>query len=102
AHPASTIPSLSLHDALPIWDPADGQSGRGRKLPGDYEWKDRDGDGRITAMDQFELGVEVPHTTGGLNNSFSYKNFSLNIFVDWRSEEHTSELQSRENLVCRL
>lgn len=65
------------------WDPADGQSVRGRKLPGDYEWKDRDGDGRITAMDQFELGVEVPHTTGGLNNSFSYKNFSLNIFVDW-------------------
>src|SRR5690606_32075942 len=23
-------------------------------------------------------------------------------FSDWRSEEHTSELQSRENLVCRL
>src|SRR5690606_41993328 len=23
-------------------------------------------------------------------------------FVDFRSEEHTSELQSRENLVCRL
>src|SRR5690606_41770491 len=22
--------------------------------------------------------------------------------LDWRSEEHTSELQSRENLVCRL
>src|SRR5690606_41568861 len=22
--------------------------------------------------------------------------------VSWRSEEHTSELQSRENLVCRL
>src|SRR5690606_39853088 len=22
--------------------------------------------------------------------------------IDWRSEEHTSELQSRENLVCRL
>src|SRR5690606_41043733 len=24
------------------------------------------------------------------------------IYVDGRSEEHTSELQSRENLVCRL
>src|SRR5690606_40625873 len=24
------------------------------------------------------------------------------IFVAFRSEEHTSELQSRENLVCRL
>src|SRR5690606_41652865 len=22
--------------------------------------------------------------------------------IEWRSEEHTSELQSRENLVCRL
>lgn len=65
------------------WDPADQQSIRGRKLPGDYEWKDRNGDGRINNMDQFELGVTVPHTTGGLNNSFSYKNFSLNIFVDW-------------------
>lgn len=65
------------------WDPADGQNIRGRKLPGDYEWMDRNGDGRINNMDQFELGVTVPHTTGGLNNSFSYKNFSLNVFVDW-------------------
>ncbi|MEH6306052.1 TonB-dependent receptor [Olivibacter sp. CPCC 100613] len=65
------------------WDPADGQNIRGRKLPGDYEWVDRNGDGRINNMDQFELGVTVPHTTGGLNNSFSYKNFSLNVFVDW-------------------
>src|SRR5690606_40503842 len=24
------------------------------------------------------------------------------ISLSWRSEEHTSELQSRENLVCRL
>src|SRR5690606_39924575 len=24
------------------------------------------------------------------------------LAVQWRSEEHTSELQSRENLVCRL
>src|SRR5690606_40378408 len=24
------------------------------------------------------------------------------ILTEWRSEEHTSELQSRENLVCRL
>src|SRR5690606_40502348 len=26
----------------------------------------------------------------------------LDVFVEPRSEEHTSELQSRENLVCRL
>lgn len=65
------------------WHPADRQPVRGRKMAGDYEWVDRDGDGRITSRDQFELGVTVPHTTGGLNNSFSYKNLSMNIFVDW-------------------
>ena len=29
------------------------------------------------------LGYTVPHSTGGLNNNFTYKNFTLNIFVDW-------------------
>src|SRR5699024_12238002 len=28
--------------------------------------------------------------------------FAPNRFKDWRSEEHTSELQSRFDLVCRL
>src|SRR5690606_2533131 len=31
----------------------------------------------------------------------SYDRSQVGLFV-WRSEEHTSELQSRENLVCRL
>src|SRR5690554_7088267 len=26
----------------------------------------------------------------------------IGAFLDWRSEEHTSELQSRPHLVCRL
>ena len=53
------------------------------KQAGDYEWKDRDGDGKITAKDQYELGVTVPHTTGGLNNTLRYKNFTLSIYLDW-------------------
>src|SRR5690606_41540196 len=28
--------------------------------------------------------------------------FDSKHYREWRSEEHTSELQSRENLVCRL
>src|SRR5690606_40801049 len=28
--------------------------------------------------------------------------WAIRFFLDERSEEHTSELQSRENLVCRL
>ncbi len=65
------------------WSTTDKKSVKGRKSVGDYEWMDRDGDGKISNVDQFELGVTVPHTTGGLNNSFTYKNFSLNVFVDW-------------------
>src|SRR5690606_40711104 len=39
------------------------------------------------------------------HNNNSYSNGSNTNFYYWcrnRSEEHTSELQSRENLVCRL
>src|SRR5690606_18727288 len=39
----------------------------------------------------------------GYNNLFqAYKPIKLLICKELRSEEHTSELQSRENLVCRL
>src|SRR5207302_10038714 len=30
------------------------------------------------------------------------QNYRVNVIEAFRSEEHTSELQSRENLVCRL
>lgn len=65
------------------WHPIDRQEVRGRKMAGDYEWVDRDGDGRITSRDQFELGVTVPHTTGGLSNTITYRNLSMSVFVDW-------------------
>src|SRR5690606_40293053 len=39
----------------------------------------------------------------GSGAPFSGPAFGLNGATNnWRSEEHTSELQSRENLVCRL
>src|SRR5690606_15813091 len=41
--------------------------------------------------------LRFPHSVGLLYSSFTY---FLGFKV--RSEEHTSELQSRENLVCRL
>src|SRR5690606_40129442 len=39
------------------------------------------------------LGLPVPDVAGGVGGEHA---------LDERSEEHTSELQSRENLVCRL
>ena len=55
----------------------------GGKRVGDYEWADRNGDGQITKADQFCLGTTVPPFTGGLNNTFRLKNWSLSIYLDW-------------------
>jgi TonB-linked SusC/RagA family outer membrane protein len=48
--------------------------------PGYIKVKDVDGDGKITAADRQIMGQLDPKVLCGLNNSFSYKNFSLNIF----------------------
>lgn len=61
----------------------------GRKDIGDYEWKDRPGstrmDGRqiINAEDQFLLGYALPHSTGGIGNTFRYRNWTLNVYMDY-------------------
>jgi TonB-dependent starch-binding outer membrane protein SusC len=47
---------------------------------GDLMFKDRNGDGIINADDQTFLGSPIPKVQLGLNNSFHYKNFDLNIF----------------------
>lgn len=65
------------------YDYRTGKFTKGQKFAGDYEWKDRNDDGKITEVDQFELGVTVPHSTGGLTNTFNYKNFSLRVYLDW-------------------
>src|SRR5690349_23414741 len=85
--PATTeIYTLSLHDALPIY-----------RLAGDGSVL-REVFGRPQASDRLHArrdrsrelpGVERPRTFGRED-------------LQRRSEEHTSELQSRRDLVCRL
>src|SRR5690606_41892775 len=78
------LSTLSLHDALPILDAAEIGSAiqqvRGECVPQcmrrRFQVETRD----------FEMLVEHPRDAARRQ----------------RSEEHTSELQSRENLVCRL
>lgn len=55
----------------------------GRKFPGDMEWVDQDGDGRITQFDQVVLGYNEPHTWGGISNRLTYGNFILNLHMDF-------------------
>src|SRR3712207_8476404 len=72
------IYTLSLHDALPIWDQPE------RVVVGA---------GLDRAEDLLRLGgrEDELHVLRGLLDQ-----------LEQRSEEHTSELQSRQYLVCRL
>src|SRR5205085_11471013 len=101
-HPSRPAPSsLSLHDALPIFDdeqsvalhPADGLAHGGAALP------EALGDAGPQRDDAFLLELEDGPQVhlGGIDESAHAL-----ILPPRRSEEHTSELQSQSNLVCRL
>src|SRR5690606_42130679 len=69
-----------------------------------------DGNGRGVGGDDGVFTNHIFHFTQNdvfnfrvLNNRFNYQVNGFEVAVaQGRSEEHTSELQSRENLVCRL
>lgn len=50
---------------------------------GDVNWEDIDKNGIIDAKDRSILGNAQPKFTGGFNNDFSYKGFSLNVFFQF-------------------
>src|SRR3712207_8362786 len=77
------IYTLSLHDALPISSDPHGEG-----------WADRDGDQARAAMSLcFQI---TPAAPAAVRPRLDLVQHTL------RSEEHTSELQSRQYLVCRL
>src|SRR3712207_8333407 len=86
--PATTeIYTLSLHDALPIWPAA---SLRGHP-PGDHDrLEEEDGCTRHPALAHRHRRCHRGGDRGAEREAAG------------RSEEHTSELQSRPYLVCRL
>lgn len=50
--------------------------------PGNAKLADLDGDGKITAADRTVMGNKLPVYTIGFGNDFSYKNWSLSIFMN--------------------
>lgn len=50
--------------------------------PGDSKYLDVNGDQTINTSDRTILGNSFPKLTYGINNSFSYKNFDFNFFID--------------------
>ena len=49
--------------------------------PGDNKYLDYDGDGKITSKDKHIIGNALPKFVWGFSNSFSYKNFDLNVML---------------------
>src|SRR3712207_7292746 len=76
------IYTLSLHDALPIW---------GRSCP--LYWLTE-----INNTDKHRLILVV----GAKPAFLTLSHWAADEKPNMRSEEHTSELQSRQYLVCRL
>src|SRR5207302_9842042 len=93
--PPST--TLSLHDALPIYL-TDVGAYTGTTSP----YGAFDMGGNVVQWNEGLIGGSARGVRGG---SFGDPSFPLQSSIRGngnRSEEHTSELQSRENLVCRL
>ena len=51
--------------------------------PGDIRFKDINGDGQVDNYDLTIIGNPNPKHIGGFNNNFIYKNFDLNVFLQW-------------------
>src|SRR5690606_41227361 len=92
---------LSLHDALPIFK--DRRDEALIRLLIDCGLRVSEVTG--IDLDHLDLDNESVEVTGkGSRKRFAYFGAKTGQALDRyiRSEEHTSELQSRENLVCRL
>jgi TonB-linked SusC/RagA family outer membrane protein len=64
--------------------------------PGDIKYKDLNGDGVVNTSDYTVIGRGLPKHTGGLNNTFTYKNFDLNVFFQW---SYGNDIQNINRLV---
>src|SRR5690606_41896009 len=94
--------TLSLHDALPISRAPRGRRQRGRRA---YGAELRRGTGSVRLLPPAPGAGRVRPAdrpaADELRSAGAAAQSGCRADAD-RSEEHTSELQSRENLVCRL
>lgn len=66
-----------------VWQTGEDPKGQDdTAVPGDLKFADLNGDGKITPeSDRAILGQTTPKWTGGLTNTFHYKNWHLSIFI---------------------
>ena len=74
-------PVYTLQQNNPIEYDADGKA-HNTTFVGDLKYKDVNGDGVINEQDKTNIGSPFPKFTFGWNNTFTYKNFDLTIFIN--------------------
>jgi TonB-linked SusC/RagA family outer membrane protein len=77
-----SLGAIYTYKLLGVWQTGQDPSGSnpGAK-PGDLKFADLDKSGSITAADRTIVGYTVPTWTGGIINTFTYKDFSLRFFI---------------------
>lgn len=64
--------------------------------PGDIKYRDINGDGVIDANDKTVIGRGLPIHVGGFTNNFKYKNFDLNVLMQW---SYGNDLMNANRLI---
>ena len=76
------VGTIRGYNTLGIWSSAEeSQAAAFGAVPGDVKYEDVNGDGAINTDDITIIGNGAPDFIWGFNNTFSYKNFSLNLFL---------------------
>src|SRR5690606_39720209 len=95
------IYTLSLHDALPIsqgvLDPFSAERGAQGAVRATFGYQ-----GAFVDVQDIYFRINLATAQGNTTYEGGLQDGEGNHIPLTRSEEHTSELQSRENLVCRL
>ncbi|MDO5979838.1 SusC/RagA family TonB-linked outer membrane protein [Flavivirga spongiicola] len=79
---------------LGVWQ--DGDAGIAGHLPGDPKFEDLDDNGIINVEDGQIIGNAIPDFYGGINNIFTYKDFTLTMFFDFSQGNDIYDLAGRE------
>src|SRR5690606_5921059 len=98
------LPNIPERDAKPR------KNGLTMMMDKGLSWRQAENfvDANAHLTDLVKLGFGTSYVTKDFQRKIDiYKEGNLNVYLggtlfEARSEEHTSELQSRENLVCRL
>jgi TonB-linked SusC/RagA family outer membrane protein len=81
--PGSPIGTFYGYKYEGTWKPKEAaEAAKYGAQPGDAKYYDKNNDGVINTDDYTEIGHSLPRASLGWSNTFTYKNFSLNVFFE--------------------